>query len=50
MIAFTRAVAAPPRLFRRDVWVANADGSGERNLSHRPLADGWLVGWSAAQR
>ena len=60
MIAFARAVAAPPRPgstsarrpikpWQRDVWVANADGSGERNLSQSPRAVEWLYGWSPGQ-
>jgi Tol biopolymer transport system component len=53
-IAFTRAVADDHRIpherYQTDVWVADADGSAGRNLSHSPLADDRLVGWSPAQR
>ena len=31
---------------RLELWVANADGRDQRNLSHRPLADDGLIGWS----
>ena len=52
LIAFTRSTSTNRALglFQRDVWVANADGSDQRNVSPDQLADDWLVGWSPGQR
>ena len=39
-----------PRWPASDLWVMNADGSGQRNLTRTPYAsDGWGATWSRSQ-
>jgi Tol biopolymer transport system component len=36
----------PPAWPAADLWVMNADGSGQRNLTHTPMtSDGWGATW-----